>query len=718
MPASGRNGVIELANQKARQDSGIQPIVRHPLFPTIVAFWFAALFGLGSLAVRTSLLESLVIASKIDLLVPQTAPPLGITSRILIALGLAALGSILGFVLALRLARPKPEMKQERVRNFGASVHGSSASARDLPADQDMEGDRYSEPDRRRALIASNEALDESVFDDGPSFLTGLSPNILDVTEFECDPIDRQPAEQAPAEQQAQALELDQFDTIASTPGFESLAVPPEQTEPLAGAFARPQPTTAPSVEVPAEPASPVARPFAPPAELAARSFAHSVEMPAAMASADPVLPVQTVQEEEPVAQFAPEAQHGPTPHSFAAPVTSPLQFSVNSLAIAAASPPVQAKDAPEPAEPSSIKETSFSAAGADGAGDADPLAAFRNKVAPMPVFHDEPDDGIALEVEETGMFAVAAACSEVEAEPEPAAEPLSVFSHAAPPLSAASERLMNANLSDLSPVELIERLALSLQRRGHATTLSSLPVLETAPEPSAEALPAGLALDELPAAEVPPAEVPAADTAEREPDPRLILPAAMRPIDFSQYEHEDALPDYVPGRSITLPSVEAREPEEAGPESVAAGGFAAPQESRPMPRFGRPVEGGEEPAQSEDEVLEAGYSSLLDMSRPAVQRPQFVRVIDPEAETEAAEPIVIFPGQAMRAGTRFAQPSEGPVVAPNAPPPSLAEAPAQSRRFDAPPVQGQSGPARSPEETERALRSALSTLQRMSGAA
>jgi hypothetical protein len=79
---------------------------------------------------------------------------------------------------------------------------------------------------------------------------------------------------------------------------------------------------------------------------------------------------------------------------------------------------------------------------------------------------------------------------------------------------------------------------------------------------------------------------------------------------------------------------------------------------------------------------------------------------------------VVIFPGQAMRAGIRFAPPSEGPLVAPAAAPQSLGEVPAQQRRFDAPPAQAQSVPARNPEETERALRSALSTLQRMSGAA
>jgi hypothetical protein len=86
-----------------------QPVTRHPLFPALVALWFGALFGMASLAVSPALFESLILKSGIDTVIPAAAPPLGFTARILIALGLAALGGLIGGVLGRWLARTKPE---------------------------------------------------------------------------------------------------------------------------------------------------------------------------------------------------------------------------------------------------------------------------------------------------------------------------------------------------------------------------------------------------------------------------------------------------------------------------------------------------------------------------------------------------------------------------------------------------------------------------------
>lgn len=38
-----------------------KPITSHQLFPAVVALWFGALFGLGSLAIRPTLLEAVVM---------------------------------------------------------------------------------------------------------------------------------------------------------------------------------------------------------------------------------------------------------------------------------------------------------------------------------------------------------------------------------------------------------------------------------------------------------------------------------------------------------------------------------------------------------------------------------------------------------------------------------------------------------------------------------
>lgn len=83
-----------------------KPITRHPVFPAIVALWFCALLGLGSLTVSAPALEGLVLATHIDAIVPAAAPPLGMTARLIVALALAVVGGGIGWLLALRVAGP------------------------------------------------------------------------------------------------------------------------------------------------------------------------------------------------------------------------------------------------------------------------------------------------------------------------------------------------------------------------------------------------------------------------------------------------------------------------------------------------------------------------------------------------------------------------------------------------------------------------------------
>ncbi len=132
-----------------------KPISANPLFPAVVALWFGALFGLGSLAVRPSLLEDLVLKSHIDLIIPAAAPPLGVTARILLALIMAALGGVLGIGLARRLARPKPELRERK------------RGAKDLSDESPRLRQRDSHPDApaRRPISAHEELGDEASLD-------------------------------------------------------------------------------------------------------------------------------------------------------------------------------------------------------------------------------------------------------------------------------------------------------------------------------------------------------------------------------------------------------------------------------------------------------------------------------------------------------------------------------------------------------------------------
>jgi len=87
------------------------PLTSHRWFPAALALWFAALFGLTSLALPPALLERLVLALGLDRLIAAAAPPLGETARLLIAAGLSSVGEIVGLLLGRSLAarhRPKP----------------------------------------------------------------------------------------------------------------------------------------------------------------------------------------------------------------------------------------------------------------------------------------------------------------------------------------------------------------------------------------------------------------------------------------------------------------------------------------------------------------------------------------------------------------------------------------------------------------------------------
>ena len=112
-----------------RKPGKSKPISSHPLFPAVVALWFGALLGLGSLAIRPTLLEAVVLKTGLDLIIPAAAPPLGITARILIALAMAAAGAVLGAVLALRIGRDRPAMHHRRrgpIASRSATQAGSS----------------------------------------------------------------------------------------------------------------------------------------------------------------------------------------------------------------------------------------------------------------------------------------------------------------------------------------------------------------------------------------------------------------------------------------------------------------------------------------------------------------------------------------------------------------------------------------------------------------
>lgn len=250
----------------------------------------------------------------------------------------------------------------------------------------------------------------------------------------------------------------------------------------------------------------------------------------------------------------------------------------------------------------------------------------------------------------------------------------------------SAAARIASAELDTLSQVELLERLALAMAqcRRAVAPAAAAarLEVLADAASPHARPETEGEPdLDGWPETEPSPPSAPvsrqfgglheiAPAAASREdapaspeigPEP-LRVPPALRPVGYDLPDEDDALPGYVPPRRIALSDDDS---------SVA---FALPEPFA--------CNDGEE---AEEDVLEEGYSSLLDLSRSSPARQRFAGADEWEAVAEDED--AAFEEHAGPA------PAEG------------------GRPFDAP------GRAE-PEDTEKALRAALATLQRMSGAA
>jgi len=284
------------------------------------------------------------------------------------------------------------------------------------------------------------------------------------------------------------------------------------------------------------------------------------------------------------------------------------------------------------------------------------------------------------------------AADEEDDDEAESTAEPVPAPEAVTEPAEGRAD-WANAEPDALGLVQLVQRLGSSLERR--RAWLAERPAVADAPAPAVpqefEAAPAEEAAQAMaqyfgrsetpPASPVAPAEPPASEHAERaSPGPPLLRPLAVVEDDD---DHDDSLADF----SLPLRRPVALAPVAAEPQADAAD------------------------AEPEDEAShgDAGYSSLLAMGNPfAAARTEFVRIDEPEAEADAVEPTVVFPGSDAAAPAFVA-----PVSARTMPAPA-----AGYRLFDPPGNSPTLAAARPTADTDAALRAALATLQRMSGAA
>ena len=575
-----------------------QPITSHQLFPAVVGLWFGALFGLGSLAVRPSLLEDMVLSTRIDLIIPAAAPPLGITARIMLALAMSVLGAIVGVVLARRLTRPKPEIK-ERARTVRGAVATAQTRqrARDAHPDaplctpismQDLEtGDDAqgaAQPDgrlagRRRALTVAD-ASDEFVPHEFAP-LPGGAPQISDMAEM---------------------VSSSALPVAFAPPAVAEMAVTMPAVEPERQAFQ----------------AVPAAQPALPPESAAAHADGRQVF------GMEPVNPLR----EQPRQIFGVIAEGDHVPQQF-------------------------------------VREAGYK------------TSVFETDV-PKPLFEREP-------AEQPPEAPAGSAFVAVTPGPVYAPQPAVSFAVPSSPAPVAADPLPSP--SSLGMTDLAARLAESMQRRRAAR--SAVP---TAAEPAAP----------TPVLEVPvqftapvQAQQPVGTAVEAAGDDAL--PISLRPLALDAFLEEDLAfnASLLPPRRLVAGAPDDFEQPAAIPQPFAAAA-------------GTVAEPAEEP------IAEENYASLLGLGG---KRTGFVRIEEPEADASAPEPVVIFPGQASL--------GQAPQFTPPAPT-ELNDDGASMRRFDSPAAaeQGQpvdlgiSGANMAPDEAAQALRTALASLQRISGAA
>lgn len=623
------------------------PISRHPLFPAVVALWFGALFGLGSMAIRPGLIEDMVLATGIDTLVPAAAPPLGTTMRLMLALAMAGFGGVLGGLLARRIARPAPETRTRRRSTGNVQQHQEPRAYASYVAAEPARDDNDDQVEplapKRRSLAIEVAVTPPEMREHAP--LPG-GPLILNVADIDSGSDD------------AELQHSRWADPAAAAPG-RTLREP----APVAG----PEPEPVPVPEV----------------DIRTQSYARIANL---------TQPASALLGE---AQTAEDAAEGPTRAPDAFTFTQPAPV-----------PPLGAHPAEARLAVAETNQRRFVAP-----PPAAPASPFAQATVPGRMAEPEP-----IAAAEASIPFVPEIMPEIPAPTPSTPAPASSFS---PRSGSAAERLTSAELGELSPVELIERLAISLQRRRNAAAQAN-PAPEPAPDiPAARPLPF-----EQPVPEARPAPVHAANPAA----PRS-LPASMRHLSFAdedEDEDEDGNEGFaldVPRRHFAMPLAQGQIGSAAAPANVFA--VAEPAETNSIDCSAGTA--------GDSDLLDDGYSSLLELSRRSLDRTTankqpFIRIEEAEdGDGEEFEPVVVFPGQAARLQQAEAAPPAAPqsIGSPFAPPAASSEDSTgaealPTRRFDNPAFQAAPGQprAQAPEEAERALRSALATLQRMSGAA
>lgn len=264
-----QRGVI-LSNQPKRKSGASTPVSAHRAFPAIVALWFAALLGIGSLVLPMALFERIAEATGLASIFPAAQAPVGLTARLMIALAMGALGALAGIEIARKIAAsaaPKPMARRAGSLN-PVTAHAASPAKRPISAheelgegglDADIGAEIYAagpaSANRRRALSVTDESARSDFLEFAP--LPGMDPYAaepaeLDLGAFDAVAGDEGEPELLPLEVSTATDEPQRFERPFDPAfGSSALSAPPvpgaahqifQRTEPVGQPMMAPQP--------------------------------------------------------------------------------------------------------------------------------------------------------------------------------------------------------------------------------------------------------------------------------------------------------------------------------------------------------------------------------------------------------------------------------------------------------------------------------------------
>lgn len=676
------------------------PISAHPAFPAIVALWFAALFGLGSLILPIALVEKAVVALGIPTVVAAAAPPLGVTTRIGIALITSGFGVALGLWLARKVVfSHKAEAARDRRLNMATGKSQPKMkkpiSALEELGEEGLDGPldgSDDHPNRRKTLAVTDDSGPSELLNDAS--VTGASAfDLMDEMRARdgIEPLgDDQP--DFAAEHAEDALELSALATEPEQEQVEFQAQPAETRSsgaqatddvspfggPPAGSDFQDQSSEDPAGSEPVQIFNQRA------VEQAAQTdspFAAGFDAPEPASSAQGQERMDTNNSDQPFQMPAPSPDSQPAP--------TPIQATEGAAPFGM--PQATEAEAPAPSpEPATHGAFAMPSAASQPAVEEVESAApqtFAPTTDPSPVAASPAFEGMSIAQLVERFAGALKSRSELEElvtpsvpeQEEPAAAPFAPLG-----VDLSKEEPVANPLDGLRGFQNSGAPFAGLQHAAPATPTPSvsfaMPEPVAAPEPAPEPVPATPPVPEMPMAAQEPAAQPTAASGDA---PRI--PEALRPV------FADDAPD---------------SDDESQDEHLGAG-FALPLSSQAK----APVAFEPEADADHDEAMDEGqaaYSSLLDMKTRLTDERDAVRIDDSdEADVEdgSIEPVVVFPGQNSRRATPAA---DGPARSP-----SIAEDAASAAPFAAPAASPKAANA-IPNQSEESLRDALEKLQRM----